>query len=494
MKRLRLLLPALVAGILILSACTGAGDVDSTPGVETFIPETGGTEVAPTDSLFPTDDMIASPTVEVTEMTSTPLATSTMEQPTEAATLAPTQDATLEPGIPPTGGEIEALTEMLRYRVVDNAGNELGRVRDYIVNTCEAHILYIVLAAETGNESVLIPYEAVSLNQDRPEDATNDELVVSFDAALLANVPTINLRDVDFEDGDWDASVMAFWEQNIPISLTTACNVPGGSGTAVPTLLPTLLPTGTVIAPTAIAPSATAPAVTETPESTEVVPSETPVSGAGFSGAAFQATSTPPPTVSPGGTIVAGTPIVTQQPGNRVNVFKNALVSDLIGANVVDARNNMVAKVRDALVLKSTGAVRYFVVQLVAGNQQDAEGNLIVLPPGAVNLFYDDSFVPSGNPNAGATQIAPTQNPTQSSGTPAAGTPVGGESVGNNNNNANRGNRDNDARFDRPVLVLLVNLSVLQNAPAFNFVDGNIDQDTFDYWSQFVPMTREALP
>ena len=492
MKRLRLLLPALVAGILILSACTGAGDVDSTPGVETFIPETGGTEVAPTDSLFPTDDMIASPTVEETEVTSTPLATST-EQPTEAATLAPTQDATLEPGIPATGSEIEALTEMLRYRVVDNAGNELGRVRDYIVNTCEAHILYIVMDAETGNESVLIPYEAVSLNQDRPEDAANDELVVNFDAALLANVPTINLRDVDFEDGDWDASVMGFWEQNIPISLTTACNVPSGSGTAVPTLLPS----STVIAPTAIAPSATAPAATGTPESTEVVPSETPVSGAGFSGAAFQATSTPPPTVIPGGTNVAGTPVITLQPGNRVNVYKNALASELIGANVVDARNNMVAKVRDALVLKSTGAVRYFVVQLVAGNQQDAEGNLIILPPGAVNLFYDDSFVPSGNPNVSATQAAPTQSATQSNGTPAAGTPVGGESVGNNNNNnnnANRGNRDNNARFNRPVLVLLVDLSVLQNAPAFNIVDGNIDQGTFDYWNLFVPMTREALP
>lgn len=490
MKRMRLLLPVLVAGILILSACAGGADPNATPGVETFIPETGGTAV-----VEPTDDLIASPTVEEIEATSTPLATTTQEQPTLAPTQYATQDSTLEPGIPATGGEIEALTEMLRYRVVDHAGNELGRVRDYIVNTCEAHILYIVMDAETGNESVLIPYEAVSLNQNRPEDAANDELVVSFDAALLANVPTINLRNVDFEDGDWDASVMAFWEQNIPISLTTACNVPGGSGTIVPTLLPTLLPSGTVIAPTAIAPSATAPAVTDTPESTEVVPSETPVSGAGFSAAAFQATSTPPATVIPGGTIVAGTPVGTLEPGSRVNVFKNALASDLIGANVVDARNNMVAKVRDVLVLKSTGAVRFFVVQLVAGNQQDAEGNLILLPPGAVNLFYDDSFVPDGGSSVGATQVAPTQNPTQSGGTPAAGTPVGGETVGNNNNNSgNRGNDNNNARFNRPVLVLLVDLSVLQNAPAFNINNGTFDQETFDFWSQYVPMTREALP
>lgn len=473
MKRLRLLLPALVAGILILSACAGAGDVDSTPGVETFIPETGGTEV-----VAPTEDILASPTVDVIEATSTPLATATAEQ----ATLAPTQDATLEPGIPATGGEIEALTEMLRYRVVDNAGNELGRVRDYIVNTCEAHILYIVVDAKTGNESVLIPYEAVSLNQDRPENAANDALVVNFDAALLANAPTINLRTVNFDNGDWDASVMAFWQQNIPVSLTAACNVPSGNGTAVPTLLPS----GTVIAPTVIVPSETAPAATETPESTEVVPSETPVSSAGFSGVAFQATSTPPPTVMP------GTPAATQQPGNRVNIYKNALASDLIGANVVDGQNTMVAKVRDALVLKSTGSVRYFVVQLVAGNQQNAEGNMILLPPGAVNLFYNDSFVRSGS-NAGATQTAPTQNPTEFSATPAAGTPVGGETVGNNNNNNSNRGSDN-ARFNRPVLVLLVDLSVLQNAPAFSITNGNVDQGTFDYWSQFVPMTREALP
>ena len=463
MSKMKIIFPALVAGMLILSACAGAVTQEPTQSVETFIAST------------PTAVEMSTATTAPTE----PVETATAEA---SATAVMTQTSTAIPGIPPTGAEIEALSEMLRYRVVDNAGTELSMVRDYIVNTCEAHILYIVLDAPTGSQSILVPYEAVSLNPGRPQDAPANELVVNFDASLLGSAPAIDLKTVDFSSNNWDANVMAFWRQNIAISLTTACNVPTGGGTLVPTPMSTLTPGGTLV------PSGTAPAVTETPASTavpstEVPGTETPVASlSGYHSVALQATSTPPNTVVPGTSMPgAGTPITTLTPSNRVNVFKVALASELIGANVVDINNNPLAKVRDALVLKSTGGVQYFIVQLIAGNQQNAEGNMLALPPGAVNLFYGTEFM-RNTPVVGSTASA---SGTMVAATPAAGTPVGGETV---DNSIRRGS------FDRPVLVLLFDLSVLTNAPAYSLTNGQMDQATFDYWRQFVPMTREALP
>ncbi len=479
MKKLRILLPVLVIGIMILSACAGAGsDANATDTVETFIPETGGTEVVATEAV-PTTVATLESTATEAATTATPAATST-----QAVTTEPT--GAVGTGVPATGGEVEALTEMLRYRVVDNNGNELGRVRDYIINTCEAHILYIVMGSNGANGSVLIPYEAVSLNKDRPQNAPADALVVNFDAGLLASVPNVDLKTADLTAPDWDAAVMAFWKQNIPISLTSACNVPSGSN---PTVVPTQA--ATLVSPTVTAPAATAePSNTEVAP-TDVVPSETPVSGALFSGVAYQATSTPPSTVTPGG-MVTGTPIATQT-SNRVNVYKIALASDLIGANLVDGANNMLGKVRDALVLKSSGATQFFIIQLVAGNQQDANGKMVAVPPGAVNLFYDTAFLRTSNNGVTGNQVTGTPTPgTQALATGVAQTtlvptvqthaaPITGGPVG-----------QNASRLERPVLVLLVDLSVLQNAPAYSIVNGMVDQGTFDYWSQFVPMARPS--
>lgn len=463
MKKRRILLPALLAGMMILSACAGAGDVNATDTVETFIPQTGATEVMATEAV---------PTLAATlESTATQAQTATLAA-TSAATVEPT--GVVSTGVPATGGEVEALTEMLRYRVVDNNGNELGRVRDYIVNTCEAHVLYIVMSSSSANGSVLIPYEAVSLNKNRPQNAPADALVVNFDASLLASVPAVDLKTTDLTAPDWDAAVMAFWKQNIPISLTSACNVPSGSQ---PTLIPTQ--TGTLVSPTGTAPAATTAPSNTVVAPTDAVPSETPVSGALFNGVAYQATATPPSTVTPG-SVVTGTPGATPT-SNRVNVYKIALATDLIGANLVDGANNMLGKVRDALVLKSTGATQFFIIQLVAGNQQDANGNMVAVPPGVVNLFYDNSFIRTGSQVTGtpvpATQV-PATGVTQTPPAPMSGGPVGGEVV------------QNASRLERPVLVLLVDLSVLQNAPAYSIVSGMVDQGTFDYWSQFVPMAR----
>jgi sporulation protein YlmC with PRC-barrel domain len=465
MRSLKIIFPALVAGMLLLSACAGVATQEPTQGVETFIAST------------PTVADISTATTAPTEPVATEMATAEA-----SATALPTQANTAIPGIPATGGPVEALSEILRYRVVDNAGTELGMVRDYIINTCEAHILYIVLDAPNGSQSILVPYEAVSLNPGRPQDAPANALVVNFDAALLSSAPAIDLKTVNFDSDNWDANVMSFWRQNIAISLTTACNVPTRSGTLVPTPMGTLTPGGTLV------PSGTAPAATATPPSTlvpstEVPGTETPVASLnGYNNVAFQATSTPPNTVVPATSMPGtGTPITTLTPSNRVNVFKVALASELIGANVVDINNNPLAKVRDALVLKSTGGVQYFIVQLVAGNQQEANGNMMALPPGAVNLFYGTEFM-RNTPVVGSTASA---SGTMAAATPAAGTPVGGETV------------DNDIRrgsFDRPVLVLLFDLSVLTNAPAYSLTNGQMDQATFDYWSQYVPMTREALP
>ena len=50
--------------------------------------------------------------------------------------------------IPSTGqgqGQVVSLASMMQFRVVDAGGEMIGTVSDYVVNICEAHILYAVV-------------------------------------------------------------------------------------------------------------------------------------------------------------------------------------------------------------------------------------------------------------------------------------------------------------------------------------------------------------
>lgn len=343
-------------------------------------------------------------------------------------------------GIPDTGdGTLVQLSELLRYRVVDSEGNDLGQVSEYVINMCEAHIVYIALnpngqgagsgqstsptgaavigtpqvgsptgSPASGGQQVLIPYEAVNL-RDNPQGSGQDTLVVELNGADIASAPTVDVKTLDLNDTSWETEITGFWSQYMDLGLTTECRVPSGggaSGTAVPGMSGTSAPGAT--------------------------------SGGGIT--SFDSTPAVNGTQSAVGTLPAvGTSV---SGGNRVSVYKIALASAVLNADLQEGNGTSVGKISDAVIIPETGGILYFLAQATAGNQSaGAGGQNIALPPGAVNVRHEGSGASS-----------------------------------------------------KTILVLLVQTDVFRNAPGYTAGSGQLDSDLFDYWSQYIPMTQEALP
>jgi sporulation protein YlmC with PRC-barrel domain len=109
---------------------------------------------------------------------------------------------------------------------------ELGLASDFIVNTCETYILYILmepaasLAIEPGDH-VVIPYEVVTVNSGLL-DAQAESIQLRLAPEQLAQVPRFP-RDQPLTPTDWEGPVRDFWSKVVRIgSLKTSCNVPGG--------------------------------------------------------------------------------------------------------------------------------------------------------------------------------------------------------------------------------------------------------------------------
>jgi sporulation protein YlmC with PRC-barrel domain len=128
--------------------------------------------------------------------------------------------------------ELTHLSNLIGYEVLDGNGDRLGVASDYIVNTCETYIIYILMEPESSlgfpaGNLVVIPFEAVTINSG-VLDAENKTIQLRLLPEQIRDAPSLTAGQ-DLTPTDWEAAVRAFWKRSVRIGvLQTSCNVPGG--------------------------------------------------------------------------------------------------------------------------------------------------------------------------------------------------------------------------------------------------------------------------
>jgi sporulation protein YlmC with PRC-barrel domain len=187
----------------------------------------------------------------------TPLATKVSPQ-TTAAQIPPRETALIEPSpaasitaahgageLPPQSRAAEIrppelrqsltlLSNLLGFQVQDRDGALLGTALDFVVNTCETYIIYIVLEPAASPplpavDRLAIPFEAVTANSGAI-DAESRAIVLPLAADQLADAPAFTAPPELVPTG-WESSLREYWKQRVRLgSLSTGCNVPASSG------------------------------------------------------------------------------------------------------------------------------------------------------------------------------------------------------------------------------------------------------------------------
>jgi sporulation protein YlmC with PRC-barrel domain len=124
------------------------------------------------------------------------------------------------------------LTNLIGYEVVDAKGDKLGVASDYIVNTCETYIIYILMQPDasldiaSGN-LVVIPFEAVTINSG-VLDAQKKSIQLQLSPDQFKGAPTLTPGE-QLTPTDWEGGVRDFWMKSVRIGvLQTSCNTSGG--------------------------------------------------------------------------------------------------------------------------------------------------------------------------------------------------------------------------------------------------------------------------
>lgn len=352
---------------MIMAACGPTAEQDDRIDATIFPTGESGSplvlDTALTETAAPTATGAATATLEATatQAATATLAATATEAATEAAQATPRATGSANRpdvgesliGFPAAGtGGLVGLAALYDFTVVDTSGAEVGPVVDFVINTCEANIVYIVV--DHGGEELLVPYQATLEDPNNGRvDVEARELVIDVEAATLDGAPTLTTASLDMQEPTWEADVLAFWRGELnALSLTAACNVPAGNldeaGAAQST-------------PTA---EATPGSLTETPTAGETAVL-TPTAGTDAT-----------PTVGTG-----------ENNTNRQVIYRIGLASALFGADLREGNGTRLGSLRDIAIVPETGRTQF----LVFAPDEAAGDNraLVPLPPGAVTVQYD---------------------------------------------------------------------------------------------------------
>lgn len=128
--------------------------------------------------------------------------------------------------------EVTHLSNLMGYLVLDENGDKLGIASDYIINTCETYIIYILMEPVasldiTPGSRVVIPFEVVTINSG-VLDAENKAIQLRLIPEQFSDAPAFPAGQ-QLTPTDWEAAVRDFWSKAVRIGkLATSCNVPGG--------------------------------------------------------------------------------------------------------------------------------------------------------------------------------------------------------------------------------------------------------------------------
>jgi sporulation protein YlmC with PRC-barrel domain len=262
--------------------------------------------------------------------------------------------------LPATGrARVTRLSALIGFQVQDSNGNSLGTASDYILNMCEAHIVYLVLDADpalqlAGGDRLVIPYEVVTLGGGTI-DTEAQAIVLNVDASQLSGAPAA-AESPDLTATDWEADVRTFWNEQVTLSnLSTTCRVPpadlqtepGGAAATEPVVTEAL---------------ETEPVVTESLE-TEAVETE----------------------ATPG---ESETPQAGQASGERVSVTKITDASEILGMALQSGNGEPLGQVEEVILEPESGRLRYLAVTL--DEALEAGGGTVMVPVRAVNLQAEE--------------------------------------------------------------------------------------------------------
>lgn len=220
---------------LILVACGSGSQTQSLPTHTAHIKAT----VVPQTSPSAMSLTVTKPPAAVVSATSAP--SQTLAQPQETAVPAgrvkPPQSQRAEIRPSEMRDQLTRLSKLLNYEVVNQAGAELGTANNYIINTCETYIIYLVLSPKvdpniTAGSQVIIPFEAVTINSGTLD--TQGRLIQLYlTPDQISNAPTIS-KEQNLLPADWEAGVRDYWSQVFRLSnLTTECRVAASGGGTV---------------------------------------------------------------------------------------------------------------------------------------------------------------------------------------------------------------------------------------------------------------------
>jgi hypothetical protein len=225
--------PLLACLALTLLACRLAGRITGQAAMLTPTASQMPATLAVRD--FPSPAALSTPTQAPASASPASVAT-----PTSLPTAAPPAAARPKPPqswaaeIRPTEMRtaLTHLSDLIGFRVLDENGGLLGIAADYIINTCETYIIYILLApgSDPNAEPVsraAIPFEAVTINSG-VLDAQGRAIHLHLLPGQLSGAPVLP-AGAPLTPTDWEAAVREFWSGAVRISnLTTRCNATGG--------------------------------------------------------------------------------------------------------------------------------------------------------------------------------------------------------------------------------------------------------------------------
>src|SRR5215208_2955587 len=220
MRKISILFSILVVVAMLLTACGGEETTTSVP-----------------------------PVTQDTTSTSEPSTTET-----GVATSA-TEDTTTTPGVPVTGGEESTarVSNQLTFAVVDQNGDQIGRVEDMVLDFDNQMISYVIVGTggfmDLGEKTLLVPWDMLRLPDAASASASGqaNAFVFQGDQEMLKNASSVDVTSMLPERGqsaaDWDADVHNFW-QNGGAGGTTGTGTQAVSETAVPNTTATTTTSG----------------------------------------------------------------------------------------------------------------------------------------------------------------------------------------------------------------------------------------------------------
>jgi hypothetical protein len=138
-------------------------------------------------------------------------------------------------GIQPTERreELTRLSTLLDFNLSGLHQSPLGVIRDYVINTCETYVIYMLVEPDAGlgvepGQRLLVPYEAVTINNGIV-DAEAESVALHLAPGDLAGAPAFPDPLALFPI-TWEESVRAFWREQVRIGkLHSACQAGGVS-------------------------------------------------------------------------------------------------------------------------------------------------------------------------------------------------------------------------------------------------------------------------